>query len=183
VIFGDAAPPAPPASAIDYYGPSHTLAGSQPYPSPYDGFAYTARDLAFDGSTLSLRVAPGELLASWCAVQTSYDWRACPDCPDAAPGILPVCSCLPNWAGMQVNGASDLCEDTDPKTGQNRPIRCSQVGPCETYFNVCNCSAGGCVADLTHAVWTLSLTLSGGGAFDGTVSIGAPEQVHLTAGP
>jgi hypothetical protein len=183
VRFGEAPPPAGPATALGAYAPLPPKGGATTvsFDAPFDGFVYAAHRLASDGAHVTLNVLPSELLAPWCAVQASYDW-----------GQGQGCGCLPNWAGGVVDAASSLCAVVNPATQANDAIPCNQVGPCTTLgaagagaypFVACVCSIGSCKVDLRGTPWAIHLALSTA-ALEGTVVLGAASvSVHLTPAP
>jgi hypothetical protein len=174
VTFGSGSPPLPATSAAEAYPPGSDVLPSVPF--PFEGFAYTAIGLSFDGTRLRLGIVQRELWQSWCALQTSYS---------GAPGAPSDCFCLPNWSSMgSTDPNSSACWLTDPNTGDEVQVSCAQTGSCLIYPVCDQCVAGGCSVDMSHPDATIDVRLASG-QFSGSVTglPMSPLNVYLMMSP
>jgi hypothetical protein len=176
ITFGNEPPLAPPASRDIAYPPG---ASTHHTPWPYEGFSYTATELAFDGTRLKFGIVAQEVWKVWCSLQSSYDW---------APGAPGTCGCLPNtWTSIETSD-TDLCTAMSPGSGGMifscmRMSLCGLLGPIGPG-SVCNCVAGGCSADMHMPASIADMRLSPG-RFDGSITnlTTSTLNVHLTLSP
>jgi hypothetical protein len=179
VTFGNAPPiPAPTSGNMPWPPSPDGSAVEVDLGSAYAGFAYSATNGSFDGTTLSFGIVTRQLLKQWCELQISYAWT----------GWGADCSCLPIWAGGVTAGNG--CEVTNPDSGAQEPVSCALLqwcwlgasNPSNTHPAACDCTAGSCTVDMTTANMSFALQLTPG-HLDGVMYAPTSAPVHLTRAP
>jgi hypothetical protein len=140
LVYGTNPPPAPATSATDY------LPGWYDE-KIYDGFAYLAHQVLWNGLEVRFALSYFEPWDSWCKLQTSY----------LQEGLESVTyACIPNYA-WDGDSEGDQC------TSRSTPpivLPCQQVQYCASP--VCKCDACGCAGSAqASSVQIMSVTFSG----------------------
>ncbi len=128
-----------------------------------EGFNYTVADSSLTERRFRFGVAMGEIIAPWCALQTSYEahnWS--PTTYLCAPSPSPY---PPSCTVSELQGGTVVSEPAD----------CDWAARC--YFQHCTCTASGCAANPELGTASFDATLENGGAdLVGTLSIPAPVR-------
>lgn len=162
VTVGDAASPPPPTDPDVGYPPG--AGTTYVYDRLLSGFEYPVHGPRLDASRIRLDVAPSDLMAQWCALQTPI--------LDEINTQEPMYNCVPNWNEMWSDTG---CYQQNPDTNEWVPLDCGKAAACDQ--RVCNCSADGCVA--TGPVYPIDAALeSNGDELVGTFVTGS-ERVTI----
>jgi hypothetical protein len=179
LMFGDAAPLAPPTDPDATYPPGFGESGSVAS-TIVEGFAFTVTNGTLGGSRVTLQVQPNEAWHAWCALQTKiypqYNGES-----DGSCGPLLGYGCLPNIATMDGPGG---CEWTSCEVKTPTFVDCGKRELCGGGLGVCHCTATACMAALGLGGPTIAFDLQlSGAALNGSstgISGGTPLNVHLT---
>jgi len=101
------------------------------------GFEYPVHGTRIEDSRIRIGVAPNDLYAGWCALQT-------PVRDDVNGGSY---GCVGNW-GFSMPGTSSTCSQTNPSTQETVSIDCGKLMLCEVA-QACTCTASACAANVT----------------------------------
>ena len=172
VTLGNGTPPPPPTDPnvgypSDFVGPYGAWS-----PTSYvaEGYAYTMRDIAFNGRRMQFGVAYWELWQGWCALETPV------------PGTD---SCLPNL-GRMISADQMHCAQLNPATGEyDLVVDCGKLALCGAGGMACTCDATACSVRDQGIQLSFDLSVTSDGAFaDGSVTGQiAGRNVHLTKDP
>lgn len=168
VTLGNGTPPPPATDQNVGYPPGLSDFDSTAIPRSYvaEGYAYTMRDVDFNGRRMKFSVGIWELWQGWCVLQTPF--------PSAD-------SCLPN-AGASISADHMHCALLNPATGQyDYPVDCGKLSLCQ-FGMTCTCDATGCTVRDQGRQLTFDLSVTADGAFaDGSVSVeNSNRNIHFT---
>lgn len=174
ITFGAGTAPLPVSDAdvgypvgYDYYPQAFAITRGL---APLEGYPYSALNTHVENGRLKFEVRTEEVLAGWCALQTSY-----PVYDD--PGHY---SCTPTAAIYIYDEAG--CSYQVTEGSESVQIDCAKYLLCSDHLAQCECEEGGCTASgFLHIAGALDGRLEASGQeFTGTLRLDEDMTVRLT---